>query len=76
MVPRDAFINVLRRELNYKHKRQTDRTNMFRQRGTGHPVIIKRSAAAFSPEYVRKILCDSGMDDERIERILAEIDGE
>ena len=72
MVPNDALISVLRRKLNYKFKRQTERVNVYKERGSTRRALIKKSAW-HTPEYARSILRSAGMDEEDIEQFLAQI---
>lgn len=60
----------LRRSLNYSFKRQTDRIDVYKERGSTRRVLIKKSAS-HTPEYARSILRSAGMDEEEIERFLA-----
>ena len=74
MVPNDALINVLRRKLNYKFKRQTERVNVYKERGSTRRALIKKSAwQCVTPEYARSILRSAGMDEEDIEQFLAQV---
>lgn len=72
MVPNDALINVLRRKLNYTFKRQTERVNVYKERGGTRRVLVKKNAW-HTPEYARSILRSAGMNEEDIERFLAEV---
>ena len=72
MVPNDALINVLRRKLRFTFKDQTQRVDIYKQRGSTKRAMIKR-ASEHSPEYAAKILQQAGMSGEDIERFLAEV---
>ena len=72
MVPNDALINVLRRSLNYTFKRQTERVDVYKERGGTRRAVIKKNAS-HTPEYARSILRSAGMDEEEIERFLSQI---
>ena len=72
MVPNDALINVLRRKLNYTFKRQTERVNVYKERGGTRRALVKKNTW-HTPEYARSILRSAGMDEEDIERFLAEV---
>ena len=72
MVPNDALINVLRRELGYGFKKPTDRTNIYKKKGGTHRVFIRKNAV-HSPEYARAILRSAGMSDDGIEQFLRQV---
>lgn len=70
MIPNDALINILRSQ-NFTFKRQTDRINLYRQRGGTTRVAVKKSQF-HTPEYARSVLRIAGVDDNRIKRFLAQ----
>lgn len=70
MVPRDRFINKLR-ELGYTHKGQTKKIALWRRKGDGHSVSIRRKEDPLSAEYVRSVLKQAGCDHDEIERFIS-----
>ena len=72
MVPNDALINVLRRELGYSFKKPTDRTNNYKKTAGTHRVFLRKNLV-HSPDYARGILRSAGMSDDRIEQFLRQV---
>ena len=72
MIPNEALINFLRRELGYTFRKETQRVRIYRQRGGTHRIAIA-NRAAHSPEYVRTVLRSAGMPDHEIDRFLAQV---
>ncbi len=70
MVPRDNFTNKLR-ELGYKYKDQTDKTQEWKLTGGTNRVHIRRKQDPLSDDYVRSVLRQCGCWPEEIERFVA-----
>ncbi len=69
MVPNDALTNFLRRQLNYTHKRQTERVSIYKLRGNTRRVAVRKNAQ-HSPEYAKSVLRLAGASDDQIEKFL------
>ena len=72
MVRHEALIDALRR-CGYTFKRQTDRVQIYKKRGSTHRVALRRSHSC-SPEYARKLLRSAGMDEAELEAFISEVD--
>ena len=72
MIPHDAVLNALRK-LNFSFKRQTDRVDLYKQKGTPRRVTLNRNAM-HDPMYVRILLKQAGMSEADIEAFIQETD--
>jgi hypothetical protein len=72
MIPHDAVLNALRK-LNFSFKRQTDRVDLYKQKGTARRISLTRNAM-HDPTYVRLLLKQAGMPENEIEGFVRETD--
>lgn len=72
MIPHDAVLNALRK-LNFSFKRQTDRVDLYKQKGSPRRVSLSRNAM-HDPAYVRILLSQAGMPPGEIESFIRETD--
>lgn len=68
MIPKDALINVLR-SLNFEFKRQADRVEIYKQRGTTRRIEIRRRDM-HDEQAAKIILKQAGMDDNAIRQFI------
>jgi hypothetical protein len=69
LVPHEALRNAVR-GLGFTFKKQTDRVELFRKRGSTLRVAIRR-LDLHSEAYARQILRQAGMIDSEIEEFIA-----
>ena len=69
MIPNDALINALR-SLNFRHKRQSDRVWIYKQRGTTLRVSVRRKKQ-HDEMYARVVLKQAGMPPADIDSFIA-----
>ena len=69
MIPNDALINVLRTELDYHYKGQTDRVLLYKKRGSIKRVEVRR-VSMHDEQAVRILLRQAGMPAEQIEHFI------
>jgi hypothetical protein len=72
VIPHDTVLNALRK-LNFSFKRQTDRVDLYKQKGSPRRVSLSRNAM-HDPTYVRIVLKQAGMPEPEIERFIQETD--
>lgn len=72
MVPNDALINFLRRNLKYRFKRETERTRLYKAPGRTHRVSVRKTET-HSRQYARSVLRSAGASEDAIQRFLSEI---
>lgn len=68
MIPRDALINALR-SLNFSFKRQADRVEIYKQRGSTRRVEIRR-CDLHDENAAKIILHQAGMSDADITKFI------
>ena len=68
VIRRDQFINKIR-ELGYRHKRSTERVDIYKKRGQTHRITIPRRKD-LDEKYVRSTLRQAGCTTENIESFI------
>ena len=69
MIPNDALINILRTELDFRYKGQTDRVLLYRKRGSTKRVEVRR-ISMHDEQAVKILLRQAGMQADAIERFV------
>jgi hypothetical protein len=72
VIPHDAVLNALRK-LKFSFKRQTDRVDLYKQKGSPRRVSLSRNAM-HDPTYIRTLLKQAGMADAEIDNFIQETD--
>lgn len=70
VIPTHKLINALR-SLDFHHKRQTERINLYKKRGSPDRVEVRKRDYQ-EVETAKGILRRAGMDQEEIEKFIAE----
>jgi hypothetical protein len=72
MVPHEALINAIRSK-KFTFKRQADRVEIYKQRGTTLRIMVRRNVA-HDPEYAAVILRQAGFEAGEILKFVNEYD--
>jgi hypothetical protein len=70
VIRNDALINAIR-SLNFTFKRQTDRVDLYRKRGSTLRVAIRRNQL-HDEAYTRTLLFQAGMSQSEVDKFIRE----